>query len=479
MDLTAREIARRTGGEVIAGDPARRFLRGALDSRHVARGALFIALPGARSDGHDFVARACAAGAAGALVTRPDVAVPAGAVVIQVPDTTLALQALGASWRDELAGALVGIAGSNGKTTTKEAVAAVLAQLGTTAATRGNANSQVSAPLTLLDVPREARFAVLELGTSAPGELTRLAAMARPDLCIITAAFAEHLEGLGSLEGVIAAECEILSGLRPGGRALIGSAEPRLAAAARALRPAEVRTLGTSPDDDWQLAGIGLERNATSFELRDPAGRTQQWRVPLLGAPAAWAGAFAVATARELVVPGAGPEATVDAAIERGLKGLTAPAHRLAPRPAQDRPWFVLDDSYNSNPASLVAAVETAVAIRRADERLALVVGDMLELGPAERELHREVGRMIARLVPPETVLVAVGPLAVEIAAHVGRADMVCREVADARDALAALRELVPADVKAIVLAKGSRGIALDRVADALAGPDAAPSADD
>ncbi len=470
MDLSAAEIARRSGGRVLAGDPDQRFQAAALDSRRILPGALFVALAGARSDGHAFVAKACAAGAAGALVMRDDTDAPPGAVLIRVEDTTLALQALGAWWRDGLQGAVVGIAGSNGKTTTKEVLAAVLAQFGPTRATPGNANSQVSAPLALLDVPQATRFAVLELGTSAPGELTRLTTMARPDLCVITAAFAEHLEGLGSLAGVIAAECEILSGLRAGGRALIGSAEFGLVEAARRLRPADVRTLGERLDDAWQLGAIRLERSGTSFDLRGPDGVVRPWKLPLLGAPAAWAAAFAIAVAYELSLADGATDGGTEKAIALGLAGLTAPPHRLAPRPARGRPWLVLDDSYNSNPASCLAAVETALAIRRENERLVLVLGDMLELGAGESELHRETGREIARRLPQGTALIAVGRFAAELAAGCRDRGVLTREVADVEASQVALHEILADDVPALVLAKGSRGIALDRLAEALAG---------
>src|SRR5690606_36252136 len=227
MDFTAAEIAAEIGGRVVAGDPARRFTSVTIDSRNVPAGALFVPLPGSRVDGHDFIANAVARGAGGSLTARPDASVASSdAVLIAVDDTLRALQALAHAWRKRLRATVIGVAGSNGKTTTKETLASVLATRGATFATPRNENSQIGAPLTVLAPPADTAFLVLELGTSAPGELDRLARMAAPDLAIITAAFAEHLEWLGDVAGVVAAETEILDHLRPGAFAAIGSSEP-------------------------------------------------------------------------------------------------------------------------------------------------------------------------------------------------------------------------------------------------------------
>ncbi len=190
MDLTAAQIAEACAGRLRAGDPDYRFHEIALDSRAVSTGCLFAAIPGERVDGHDYIGDALTAGAAGALVMRTPARMPPGGICIEVDDTTQALQALAAAWRARLHATVIGVAGSNGKTTTKETLAAVCRRAGKTWATPGNANSQVGAPLALLATPEDADFVVLELGTSAPGELGRLARMARPDAAIITAAFA-------------------------------------------------------------------------------------------------------------------------------------------------------------------------------------------------------------------------------------------------------------------------------------------------
>jgi UDP-N-acetylmuramoyl-tripeptide--D-alanyl-D-alanine ligase len=457
IELDAGEIARATGGRVAAGDPARRFSSLAIDSRRVPPGSLFVALPGARADGHDFIPQALAAGAAGVLVSKPG-PWPGAEVVVEVPDTLAAVQACAAAWRARLRGTVVGIAGSNGKTTTKEVTASVLAARGRTRATPGNENSQIGTPMTILATPLGVEFLVLEMGTSLPGELGRLASFARPDVAIVTAAFAEHLEFLDSVDGVVAAETEILEHLSPGALALVGSAEPKLVAAARRRTDLALETLGRRPDDDWKLGRVVLDRAGTRFELSGPRSAAAEWRVPLLGEPAAWAASFAIAAATRL---GLSP-----AEIRSGLEGARPAAHRMCPVRHGSKPIFVLDDCYNANPASSRAALEAIVALREPGSRLVAVLGDMLELGAASDEAHRELGEDVARIAP-DAHLVAVGRetrLTVETARARG---VVADHVPDAAVAIRRVSGLV-ADGSSTVLVKGSRGIALERVVDAL-----------
>lgn len=476
LGLTAGEIAAVAGGRVISGNPATRFTSLAIDSRQVPAGSLFVALPGARVDGHDFIGQALAAGAAGVVTARGELppaargdlplaardlgtaipvaaGEPAAVTVVAVDDTLVALQAAAREWRSRLRATVIGIAGSNGKTTTKEVVASVLRQRGRTFATPGNENSQVGAPMAILAAPLDTELLVLELGTSAPGELGRLASLARPDMAIVTAAFAEHLEFLGSVEGVIAAETEILDHLRPGVLALVGSAEPDLVAAARRRVGLRVETLGCRAADAWRLSAVQLSRDGTRFVLRDRA-----WHVPLLGEPAAWAASFAIAVGRELGLP--------DGKIQRGLEGATPAAHRMAAVKHASRPIFVLDDCYNSNPASARAAIEAAVALAAPGDRLILVLGDMLELGATTRAAHRELGQDVARLAPGALV-VAVGNaarLTGETARDLG---VVVELIADAEQASRLLIGLLRDGRPATILVKASRGIGLETVVSA------------
>lgn len=456
IDISAARLAGACGGRVVAGDPERVFAAAAIDSRDVPAGALFIALPGSRVDGHDFAAAAIAAGAGGVLTSHDlPTPPPAGVVEIRVPDTLAAMQAVARAFRRELRATVIGVAGSNGKTTTKETLAAVLATRGPTFATPRNENSQIGAPLTILGTPPATEFLVLELGTSAPGELARLAAMAEPDLAVITAAYAEHLEWLGDVAGVVAAETEVLDHLRPGAVAFVGSAEPLLLEAARRRTQVAVRALGERPDDDFRLTEIRLERDGTHFALTGPDGVARAWHVPLLGGPAAWAGAFAIAVAMELGLDAG--------SIQRGLDAVGAVAHRLIPVAHPRLPLFVVDDTYNANPASCRAAIDTAVALAQPGERVVLVLGDMLELGDASAAAHREVGGEIA-LRAPGASLVAVGPESRLLAAEARRDGVAVHEANDAAAAAALLERLLADGRPTTVLAKGSRGIGLDRV---------------
>jgi len=456
IHLSAAAIAAGAGGRVVQGDPQRLFRTVALDSRDVPPGALFIALPGARVDGHDYAGDAVVRGAGGALTSRDLAApLPPDAVEIRVADTLAAVQALARAHRDELAAKVVGVAGSNGKTTTKETIAAVLATRGATFATPRNENSQIGTPLTILATPRDTSFLVLELGTSEPGELGRLGAIARPDVAVVTAAFAEHLEWLGSVEGVVAAETELLDHLRPGAVAFVGSAEPLLLEAARRRTQVTVRAVGERPEDDWRIGEIRLARDGAHFTLAGPGRAPRAWHVPLLGGPAAWAATFAIAVGHEL-----GLDAD---AIQRGLGTVAAVAHRLLPIAHPRRPLFLIDDTYNSNPASCLAAIDTAVALAAPGDRLVLVLGDMLELGTASDDAHREIGAAIRDRAPGATV-VTVGR-ASRLVAEVARRDGIAvHEAGDATGAAAVVERLLGDANPTTLLAKGSRGIGLDRV---------------
>jgi len=458
VDLSAQEIAEITGGEVRSGDPHTRFAQAVLDSRNPPGGALFVALPGERHDGHDYIPQALDGGAAGALVMRAD-ATEGDGVRILVENTTAALQALGAEWRRRTGLPVVGIAGSNGKTTTKETLAAVLAAAGPTHATPGNANSQVGAPLAILHAPEDAERMVLELGTSMPGELIRIARMAAPDHAIITAAFGEHLEFLKDIDGVVAEETTILDALPDGALALVGSDEPRLVTAARERNALRVRSLGHREEDDWRLAEITLGRDGTRFLLVEKAtGRQWPLHTPLLGEPAAWAAGFSAVMARELGLD--------DATIARGLAAVGPAAHRLVALDHPSRPLLVVDDCYNSNPAAAEKAIEATLALHAGRERLVLVLGDMPELGEIAEEAHQELGRTAARLAPAETLVVAVGTFAPALAAEARAGGVKAVAVADTAAARAELVRHLEGSASTTMLLKGSRGIALESLAE-------------
>jgi UDP-N-acetylmuramoyl-tripeptide--D-alanyl-D-alanine ligase len=445
-------LAAAAGGALHGADAA--FAEVVIDSRRVAPGDLFVALRGTHADGHDFVAAAAAAGAAGALVARRvDVPLPQ----IVVADVEAALGAAARAWRAAYPGVVIGVAGSNGKTTTKEMLAAILAQRGPTLATRGNLNNQIGVPLTLLRLTPEFRAAVIEIGANHPGEVAALAALARPAVGLVTNAGAEHLEGFGSIEGVARAEGEMFAALAADGTAIV-NADDAFAALWRGMTPARVVSFGFAAAADVRAEQLSMDVDArgfvTRFDLVAPAGRC---RVEL-----ALAGRHnvqnALGAAAAALAAGAGLEH-----VATGLAAMRAVSGRLQFRLTRGGAWLI-DDSYNANPTSLHAAIDVLAAL---PGRRWLVLGDMAELGAYAEASHREAGRY-ARAQGIER-LYAHGPLAALAAAEFG-AGAQCFDAAEPlSQALAAA--LTP-DVRLLV--KGSRVNRLDRVVAALTNNSAA-----
>lgn len=437
--MTLAEVAAVTGGRATGGEPAAPVTGVALDSREAAPGDLFIALPGARADGHDFAADAAARGAVAVLGSRPVAELP----TVVVPDPAAALAALGAEARRRSPAAVVAVTGSNGKTSVKEILAAILGGVGATLATAGNRNNRLGVPATLCRLGSEHDYAVIELGANHAGEIAELAGMARPDAGVVTNAAPAHLEGFGSLDGVAAAKGELFSALPEHGVAVINADDAyagywrELAGARRCL------TFG---------AGSGQIRyrgSARRLELDLGAGWSA---VPtaLLGAHNAANAAAAAAAACALDVPAA--------AIIAGVEAATAPAGRLQLRAGCHGGWLV-DDTYNANPGSLRAALDVLPELGGEPW---LLLGDMSELGESAADWHRRAGEM-ARAAGVQR-LCAVGPEAAAAAEGFGPGG---EAFADQDALLDACRTGLPAS--AVVLIKGSRSAAMDRVADALA----------
>jgi UDP-N-acetylmuramoyl-tripeptide--D-alanyl-D-alanine ligase len=424
-----------------------------IDSRTLEPGALFVAIRGARLDGHDFLAEARARGAAAAVVER-EVAAPDGLALVRVADTTRALADLARHVRRSVTLAVVAVTGSLGKTTTKDMTAELVATRGPVLKTEGNLNNQYGLPLTLLRLRSEHATAVLELGMSAPGEIRALAALCEPDVATITRVAPVHLEFFPSLDAIAEAKAEILEGLRPGGTAVLNG-DDKLLARIGARFPGRVVWFGRDRHFDvsaehWSGTALGMR-----FDLR-VGGRTVEVALPLAG-PHFVQDFLAAAAAAHVL--GVAPEAMADAA-----KRLRPALHRGELRRLGEG-VLVLDDCYNSSPEALEAAV-VALSLAPGLRRLA-VVGDMLELGPTAAALHRESGRSLAGRVD---VVVGVGPLAQEIvrgAREAGLPERASVYFEDAAAAAAAVPGLVtPGDT---VLVKASRGMRLEQVVDALA----------
>ncbi|MGB5831255.1 MAG: UDP-N-acetylmuramoyl-tripeptide--D-alanyl-D-alanine ligase [Thiohalocapsa sp.] len=450
---TLVESVERVGGRLVGVDAI--YDGVTTDSRGDCRGQLFVALRGKRFDGHDYVAKAAQNGAVAAMVDHPtDCAIPQWVL----DDTRIGLGSLAAAWRKRITARVVAITGSNGKTTVKEMLAAILSQVGNTRATAGNLNNDIGMPLTLLSARNE-DFLILEMGANHHGEIAYLTEIARPEAALITNAGRAHLEGFGSIEGVARAKGEIARGIRGNGSFVFMADVPwtplwqELADGRRSL------TFGTGPN-----AQIRADEHGVSSAWGDDGFRTC-FRADLNGEPVdielALAGRHNVRNALAAMAMAAALEIP-SRAIQDGLDSLRPVRRRLQPREGRAG-LRIIDDSYNANPDSLAAAVDALVSLVTGAGvgRSMLVLGDFGELGPNSQELHRDMGA--AAKAAGVGMLFTVGSLAAEAADGFGvgairfidQAALIgCLEV-----------EATPDDV---LLIKGSRASGMDRVVDAL-----------
>jgi UDP-N-acetylmuramoyl-tripeptide--D-alanyl-D-alanine ligase len=450
MMHTLEQLAVASKGRLIGED--RDFREVVIDTRKLEPGDVFAALAGQRLDGHQFVADAACRGAAGAIVEHE---VAARLPQILVPNVEAALAAAGRAARTQFAGTVIGVAGSNGKTTVKEMISAILSQRGPCLATRGNLNNQLGVPLTLLRLTPRHWSAVIEMGANRAGDVALLSQWARPSIGLITNAGAEHLQGFGSLEGVARAEGEMVAALRDQATAILNADDPFLplwqsSTAARVLRfgldqvaEFHARELRFALEDGSFAARFRLNTPSGSIPVRLAlAGRHN-----ILNALAAAAAASA-----------AGASLTEIAA---GLATVRAVPGRLQLRRGRKGSWLI-DDSYNANPSSLRAGLEV---LRELPGHRWLLLGEMAELGAFAEDSHREAGQL-ARSLGVER-LYALGALPGLAAERFGPGAERFDEV---QPLVRALESSLRADVTLLV--KGSRVARLERVIEALA-PDA------
>jgi len=453
--LSIDEIIQATGGTLI-GSGGKMVSGVSTDSRSVVAGQLFVALKGDRFDGHEFIETALAKGVRTFLVAADSIAARApaeNASYIAVTETLRALGDLAAGYRRKFSIPLIGITGSNGKTTTKEMLATILGQTGPGLKTSGNLNNLIGLPLMLLRMTGRDRWAVLEMGMSEPGEIDRLAEIAEPGVGIITNAFTAHLASMGSVEAVAKAKGELFQRLKTGGVAVYNADDPlisRLPTAAGVsrlsfgLRGAEVSSEG--------IKTLGLE--GVRFTLRLPDGEIPvKMRAfgqhNIYNALAAAAAAHAIGLDHQT--------------IRAGLEEFTPYDKRFHVEQVGD--IVLIDDSYNANPASIAAALVTLKDIRQQNRAIA-VLGDMLELGSGAPAAHREVGLLAATCVER---LYVMGEYAETVAAgavdggmgadHIYVAGSHGEIVEDLR------RKVTKGDN---ILVKGSRGMHMEKVAEAI-----------
>jgi UDP-N-acetylmuramoyl-tripeptide--D-alanyl-D-alanine ligase len=446
MKRTLAAFAAASGAKLLGEDRA--FGTVSTDSRSLPEGSLFVALRGERFDGHDFAAAAVERGAVAVLVERDlGLAVPQ----LVAKDSLAALSAAAAAWRAGFDIPVVGVAGSNGKTSTKEMVAAILAERGPVLATRGTLNNHIGVPLTLFGIDAGHRFAVIELGANHPGEVAALAALARPTVGLVTNAGAEHLEGFLTLDGVARAEGELFERLPPAGTAVINADDAYAGLWRRMATAGHVVTFGTGEADvRARDPRLSVEHGAwaTRFELDTPQGTVAvRLSLPGLHNVSNAAGAAAAALACGATLP----------EVAAGLARVQPVAGRLQLKPGAGGAWIV-DDSYNANPSSAIAGLDVLASLP--GERW-LVLGEMAELGAQAESAHAEVGRH-ARATGV-TRLEAIGTNTPQAVAAFGAG---ARWHADAAALVATLRPDLRPGVT--VLVKGSRVNRLERVVDAL-----------
>jgi UDP-N-acetylmuramoyl-tripeptide--D-alanyl-D-alanine ligase len=380
MRLSLVDVLPATSGRLAGGPSEARFSSFHTDSREVREGGLFFALKGAQMDGHAFVGDAARRGAAGVLVERP-VDAP-GAAVIMVDDTWRALYDLAAWVRERIAPLVVGVTGSNGKTSTKEMAAAVLSARFPVLKSEGNLNTETGLPLTLLSLSPEHRVAVLEMGMQGPGEIARLALLARPTVGVITGIGSVHAEYFADgREGIARAKGELVEALPPDGMAVLNQDDPFFSMLA-ALSRASVVGFGL---DRGELHGEGyrvLPQGGSCFRV---AG--VEVRLRLAGRHQARNALAALAVGRFAGVPlTEAAAALAEVSVE----------HRLQERPTSAG-YVIVDDAYNASPESMLAAFE-ALDEQPGQGRLLAVLGEMRELGPLAPEAHRSVGRRAAQI---------------------------------------------------------------------------------
>ena len=467
MDVPAKwtidDLLEASGGSLVAGPTTGGFDGISIDSRTIQKDQVFVAIKGARYDGHAFVPQLMDSGIKGIIVESP---VPQrqklvkwaqdGGCCILVADTTRALGDLAAFHRRRMGIPVVAITGSNGKTTTKEMAAAVVATERNTLATTGNLNNEIGLPLTLLRLDSSHETAVVELGMNHPGEIDRLGEISQPDVGVITNIGPAHLEGLKDTDHVMAAKAELLAHIRPEGSVLLNADDP-YNARLRKMSRSRVMQFGFSENAGCRARNLRQQELATEFELVLPDAALPV-RLPVPGR-------FMVANALAAAAVGH-TLGIANAHIRAGLEGFRPVrgrmAHTLTPEGIH-----VVDDAYNANPGSMKAAVETLVGLK-GDGRGLLIAGDMLELGPDAASFHYEAGRFAA--ARGVDGLYVSGDFAEDYVrgARAGGMDAACAVAASHEEILKQLRRaLAPGDW---VLVKGSHSTGMDRIVEHIIG---------
>jgi UDP-N-acetylmuramoyl-tripeptide--D-alanyl-D-alanine ligase len=443
------DVVAATGGS--ASGPSWENVSGIVtDSRAIRPGNLFVALRGERFDAHEFAAQAVDAGAAAVVVER-GISLPAHVSAVEVDDTLRALGDLARAHRDAWNGKLVGITGSVGKTTTKDLTAAALQSAGRRVLkTKGNLNNRIGVPMTLFELDATVDTAVVEMGSSEPGEIARLAEIAAPDVGIVTGATLAHTEGLGSVEAVADEKVSLLHALAADGVAVVYGDDPPLKKRASVVAAKRKLFYGRAAANDVRVVDWDVDAKGTQarFQVR---GRDVEIAMALLGEGAVLNAAGAIGIALGLDLP-----------LEDATRGIA----EVAPSPGRMQPLtgigdrLVIDDSYNANPASMEVALETARSIAEKQAApLVVILGDMKELGAHGQEAHRKVGELISDA--GAFLFVGCGESMHEAVATANARGTDTLWFEDAAEC-GELSERLP--LNAVILVKGSRSMRMERV---------------
>jgi UDP-N-acetylmuramoyl-tripeptide--D-alanyl-D-alanine ligase len=453
MNFTLTEVANALGLPS-AGDV--RLSGAAVDSRLVRPGDLFVAFPGARVDGHDFAPEAVSRGAAAVLAERALPALDPLVPVLVVPDAKAALLAF-AGWLKRRAGfRLAAIAGSAGKTTTKEFAAAILARHATVGKTPGNQNSAIGFPLSVVNLSLSPEWMVGEMGMSAPGEVSRLSTTFEPEVALITLIALEHLEFLGSLDGIARANAEILEGLRPGGVFVVNADDPRLTAIAAGFS-GRTLTFAREAPADVRVEQVSMGDRGSRFRLKTPAGESSV-SLPLPGSHQV---SNFLAAAALAIAAGASAQHCAEAAPR------LAPAAHRGESLRHPSGALLYDDAYNASPPSMRSALDTLALLP--GKRKIAVLGDMWELGPESEWWHRETGRYVVGRADRLICVGALGRFLGEGAIEAGFPSSEVRVLDSPEQAANLLDSML--DSGDTVLFKASRGVGLEKAVERLAAP--------
>ncbi|MCE5198364.1 MAG: UDP-N-acetylmuramoyl-tripeptide--D-alanyl-D-alanine ligase [Armatimonadota bacterium] len=450
--IKVEEILKACRGELLSGAPDVKITGVSTDTRTLKPGDLFFALTGESSDGHKFLADALAKGASGVVVSRK---VEARRLAIRVEDTLIALGDLAAYYRSKFNPVVIGVTGSVGKTTTREMIAAVVAQRGPVLKSAGNFNNEIGVPLTLLELAPKHTTAVVEMAMRGPGQIEYLARMAKPSIGVITNIHMSHIELLGSMDAIADAKGELLDHLPSDGAAIL-NADDAYFDYLRSRSNVRVVAFGESMQADIRAVSAGLDsKGCCAFHVKTPRNSFDV-RVPVPGEHNIKDALAAIAVGEVLEIP--------HDFMRDALAGFKPPEKRSNVVPTR-RGVVVIDDTYNASPASVNSALKT-LAMMEGGRKIA-VLGDMLELGDHALNAHVDTGRAVKEA--GLDMLIAVGELGKLIARGAIDAGMPVNLVSEYEDSWQAARE-IPAKLRErdVVLVKGSRAMKMERIVEGL-----------